>query len=278
MKIRTFLPLALVLVSSVAWAFDGDPDASWMRKLASRPDVLAPAFQHSLGDDPLLGWDQTLPLSRSSSDRAGLLNAGALEWENGRVSLLPGTDQKLPESRRPLSVKGLAMEWQPSAMTNNLFTFTARSNDWRNGDTDALVRAGTAAALSWSTLFGGASLVTGRLFAGDEETQDRSNGYNARRYYGLLLEGRYSLWREHAPFASLSWQRNDYDLVDSVLSASVPATHRENSSRIAAGWNWQIQQNWGLRAEANYRLTDGLLDSTESDRTQFYFSTRYGFR
>jgi xanthine dehydrogenase iron-sulfur cluster and FAD-binding subunit A len=53
---------------------------------------------------------------------------------------------------------------------------------------------------------------------------------------------------------------------------------RENFSSFAAGWNWQVNPSWDMRAEANYRLADDSAEASELDRTQFYFSTRYGFR
>ena len=87
----------------------------------------------------------------------------------------------------------------------------------------------------------------------------------------------YGLWRDHAPFASLLWQRSNVEAPDNAGLVGV-SLRRENFSRFAAGWNWQVNPSWDVRAEANYRLADDSAEAGEFDRTQLYFSTRYGFR
>ena len=160
---------------------------------------------------------------------------------------------------------------------SNFLTLSARHGNSLYSDTELSGSSGTAATLSWSTLFGGESRVIGRLYAGDEDAKERSSGNNDRRYYGLQVEGRYGLWRDHAPFASLKWQRCNVEMLGDTGIAS-PLLRRESFSHLGAGWNWQVSPSWDVRAEANYRLADDSAEAAELDRTQLYFSTRYGFR
>lgn len=110
---------------------------------------------------------------------------------------------------------------------------------------------------------------------GDQDAQSPVS--SERRYLGAHLEGSYALWRDHRPFASLLWQRNQYETVDnSGLTGSL--LRHDSFSRLAAGWNWQVSPDWDMRAEANYRFSDDGVDAGDDDRPQLYFSTRYGFR
>lgn len=219
----------------------------------------------------------SVPVSRLDLDLAGPFASELRDWGKDRFSVPLRFEERRVDARRSLFTNALAVEWQHNVNAGHSLTLSAQYGDYTYSDAPAGGGAGTSAAFSWSAPVSAESRVTGRLFVGDEELRDKSSGYAGRRYYGLLFEGRYALWREHAPFASLSWQRSDYDAVDAGLSGASLSRH-DSSSRFAAGWDWQIQQNWGLRAEANYRLTDGLLDATDTDRTQLYLSTRYGFR
>ncbi len=123
--------------------------------------------------------------------------------------------------------------------------------------------SGTAASLSWSKLFGGESRVIGRLYAGDEDAKERSNGYTDRRYFGLHVEGHYSVWRDHAPFASLKWQRSNVEMQGNNGTTN-SLLRRESVSLFGAGWNWQVSPSWDVRAEANYRLIDDGAEAVET--------------
>lgn len=182
------------------------------------------------------------------------------------------------DAHRALTLNALAIEWQHSLNSAHRFGLSAQYGDYTRAATEVTTASGSAAAVSWSTLFGADSRVTGRLFYGDEDARDRNNGFGARRYYGLLLEGRYSPWRDHTPFASLVWQRSDYDGLDMNGAGPGAGSRYENLSRIAAGWSWQPLPSLDVRAEANYRLTDETTDPAGGDRAQLYFSTQFGFR
>ena len=228
------------------------------------------------------------PDSRSELDLARFFGGAALEWGNNRFAVPLHQETWRLDSRRSLFVNALAIEWQHSMNAANSLTLSARYLDSLSsepeppGPFDRLrlgasrnsgpVSSGTTATLSWNSLLAGESRVSGRLYAGDEET--RASNISDHRYFGMHLEGSYGLWRDHAPFASLLWQRGNTETTD---NAAAPA-RRESFSRFAAGWNWQVGPGWDVRAEANYRLADDSAETGEFDRTQLYFSTRYGFR
>lgn len=214
------------------------------------------------------------PIHHTEIDLIRFFGSDILEWGNNRFSV-PLRQEQHVEARRSLFVNVLSIEWQHSLNPANLLTLSARYGDSFSSDTENSAASGTSAVLSWNSLLGSDSRLSGKLYIGDEETRLRVNG--ERRYVGMQLEGRYSLWRDHTPFASLRWQRNQYDVVDNV-GATTGSLRYENSSRLAAGWNWQVSPGWDMRAEANYRIGEEGVDLTDSDRTQVYFSTHYGFR
>jgi hypothetical protein len=169
----------------------------------------------------------------------------------------------------------LSLDWQHALTDAQSLGVSAQYGDYGYGDIETpSAGSARAAALSWSALLGGDARLSGQLFLGDESARESATGLLPRRYYGLLLEGRYALGREHAPFASLRWQRSDIDNGDSSTSD----WRRESESRFAAGWNWQIRSDWGLRAEASYRFLEDAPEVTDADRTRFGVSTQYGFR
>jgi hypothetical protein len=242
------------LIPVLLWAgavSAGDEDILFSR-LANSP-VLIPHFQFS---DAGIGLDAT---PRDSTRLSGLL------VEQGR------------DAKRLLDSRVLAIEWQHSVDPAQQWSLSAQYGDQVRIDSAISAATRNSAAVGWSRQFDNASQMTGRLFLGDEDDRLRLNGYSARRYYGLQFEGRYALWHDHAPFAGLSWEHNDYDAVDAAATAG-SSLHSEGISRFTAGWSWQVSPLFDVRAEARYRLTDEVSDPAEQDRTQLYLRTRYGFR
>ena len=237
---------------------------------ASREQLLVPSFAD--------GASATVPVDRREMDLAGFFGSAIRDWGVDRFSAPLLFEERRVDAQHSLLLNALSVQWQHSINASHVMTLSAQYGDYTYSDPALSGGTNTSAMLSWSRLFGDDARLTGRFFLGDEGNRDRSSSYFARRYYGLLVEGRYALWSEHAPFASLSWQHSDYDVLDGGLASGSFTTRHDSSSRVAAGWNWQVQPNWGLRAEANYRFSDGAVDLNESDRTQFYFSTRYGFQ
>lgn len=264
--VRHLWPVAAV------WALVGPVQAADGEGFASRGLVGG-----SLSAPSIFVPDDSSTVHREEADLARFFGTAMQDWGIGRFSIPVTHEQWRLDAQRSLSVNTLAIQWQHSLNPGSLVSLSARYGDGIASDTERSVISGSAAVLSWSGLFKNESRLTGRVFVGDEETRDRSIGYAARRYIGLGIEGRYSLWRDHAPFAGFAWQRNDYQALDGNSSSWNGALRGGSASHLAAGWAWQIQSNWDLRAEANYRLTDDLPDALDSDRSQFFFSTRYGF-
>src|SRR4030067_327672 len=73
--------------------------------------------------------------------------------------------------------------------------------------------------------------------------------------------------------ASRLVHRSDVAAAETSLSAG----RREDYSRLAAGWNWQVRPNWGLRAEANYVLNTSGQPGVDYGRRQLVFRTSLGF-
>jgi len=158
----------------------------------------------------------------------------------------------------------------------------------------------SVAQLAWTSEIAGAGgpRITGGVFLGSETPKERDLGigWSGRKYYGLSLESRFTAFQKHTPFASLQIARSDYEGGDAggatvfnpgvtagygypgSSSALSAAGRRDDYSRLGAGWNWQIQPNWGLRAEAYYSLNGSGASAYEYDRSQFFFSSRYDFR
>ena len=214
-------------------------------------------------------------VQRVELDLTRLLFRESLEWGNNRFSVPLRQETWNLDSRRALLVNALAIEWQHSMSAANLLTVSARYGDSLSNDPELPNVSGKTATLSWNSLFAGESRVSGRLYVGDDDAA--AGAHSERRYFGMHVEGRYGLWRDHTPFASLRWQRNQYETMDNAVPNGSLLRH-DSFSRLAAGWNWQVTPGWDMRAEANYRLSDDSVDTTDFDRTQLYFSTRYGFR
>ena len=272
------LALAALLCGCGVVAADDESGSPLLDRALAREDGGGPGLQLT---------------SRTETDLLRSFTGETLSWGNNRFAVPLQQETWRLDSRRSLFINALAIQWQHSLNASNFLTLSARHADslysdaelpgpfdnFRAGSSTGSGQAssGTAATLSWNTLFGGESRVIGRLYAGDEDAKEGSNGNSDRRYFGLHVEGRYGLWRDHAPFASLKWQRSNVETqgytgtVNSLL-------RRESFSLLGAGWNWQVSPSWDLRAEANYLLFDDSAEAVEVDRTQLYFSTRYGFR
>jgi hypothetical protein len=234
--------------------------------------LLDPALVREQGTNPALQL-----INRSETDLLRSFTGETLGWGNNRFALPLQQETWRLDSRRSLLINALAIEWQHSLNANHFMSLSARRGDSLYADTELAGSSGTSATLSWSSLFGSESRIIGRLYVGDESAKERSNGNTDRRYYGLQVEGRYNLLRDHAPFASLTWQRSNVETLGNTATTG-PLLRSESYSLLGAGWNWQVSPSWDVRAEANYRLADDSVDAVETDRTQLYFSTRYGFR
>ena len=134
------------------------------------------------------------PAGRVEMDLLRLFGGGALEWGNNRFAVPFNAETWRLDSRRSLLVNALAIEWQHSLNAANSLTLSARRDSlYRGPESPGLstgpgqASSGRTATLSWNSLLGSDSRLSGRLYAGDEEAKASSNG--DRRYFGMHLEG-----------------------------------------------------------------------------------------
>lgn len=229
------------------------------------------------GDSVLPGGTGPAPeAARDQFDFSLLPVAPAGLADDSSALLAPRFSDRSLDAVSPRRRGLLSLDWQHALTDAQLLGVSAQYGDYGYGDIETpSAGSARAAAVSWSALFGSDARLSGQLFLGDENAREPGTGLLPRRYYGLLLEGRYMLGREHAPFASLRWQRSD---IDNGNGDSSSDWRRESESRFAAGWNWQIRSDWDVRAEASYRFLEDAPELTDTDRTRFGVSTQYGFR
>lgn len=214
-----------------------------------------------------------------SSFDSGLLNLQGgvgVEWGQDRFTL-PVYHQELRTDReRALKYDAFGLAWSRRLDSNNLVSLTAQYGDYAYLDQTTRDTTNSLAAFAWSSELSGASRLrlSSSIFLGGESAKDEAYRSLGRRYYGVTLDGRFTPYRNHTPYASLRLQRSDY-LNEDPLSA---VARHEDYSRLAAGWDWQVQPNWGLRAEANYSLNNSNVDAYGYDHARVLFSTRFDFR
>jgi hypothetical protein len=238
----------------------------------------------TLGEQPVLVNKFATPVTGGDngdepSFDSGLLNLQGgvgVDWGQDRFTL-PVFHQELRTDReRALKYDAFGLAWSRRLDSSNLVSLSAQYGDYAYLDQVARDTTNSLAAFAWSSELSSAShvRVSSSIYLGDESAKDEAYRSLGRRYYGVTLDGRFTPYRNHTPYASLRLQRSDY-LNEDPLSANA---RREDYSRLAAGWDWQVRPNWGLRAEANYSLNNSTVESYGYDHTRVLFSTRFDFR
>ena len=201
-----------------------------------------------------------------------------IDWGQDRFALPLYHQEFRYERERALTYDALGVEWSRRLNTQNLLTLSAQYGDYAYAYADQPMgdTTNSVAAFAWSSELTGAlhPRVSSSIYLGDETAKDDAYRFLGRRYYGVTLDGRFTPYPKHTPYASLRLQRSDYLAEDALLSAP----RREDFSRLAAGWDWQVRPNWGLRAEANYSLNNSSVESFGYDRARVLFTTRFDFR
>lgn len=236
-------------------------------------DPAAPAYGLVSAPAPGLANDGD---TDSDSGAVNVRGGVGLDWGRDRIAIPLTHRQGRVDNGQYRRYDAFGLEWQRRLDASSLVSLSAEFGDFVSLDAGARDTASTAAALGWRGEFSGTTRpqLAGSIYLGDEVPKDDAQRFFGRRYYGFVLDGRFTPIHNHTPYASLRFQRSDYDADD----PSALITRREDFSRLAAGWDWQVMPNWGLRAEANYSLNDSNLDTYEFDRMQFFFSTRFDFR
>ena len=227
-----------------------------------------------------------LPYGQADDTDNAALNPGLLnlqgglgiDWGQDRLTLPLYHQQFRYERERALTYDALGVEWSRRLNSQNLLTLSAQYGDYAYAYADQPLgdTTNSVAAFAWSSELSGGShpQVSSSIYLGDETAKDDAYRSLGRRYYGVTLDGRFTPYPKHTPYASLRLQRSDYLTEDTLLSAP----RREDFSRLAAGWDWQVRPHWGLRAEANYSLNNSSVESLGYDHARVLFTTRFDFR
>lgn len=216
----------------------------------------------------------------SEATKADAFNLSAApEIKLGAGSLkLPVTHREyLDDQQRAQRFNALGVQWEQELLPGHRLALAAERGGHTALDETGVDTSRTRASVTVSSelpALSGAQL-SGTVFLGGETPKDEIYRYLGRRFYGFSLEGRFTAFHHHSPYTSFQVQRSDYDAADATATA---APRWEDYSRLAAGWDWQIMPNWGLRAEANYSLNTSNERAYEYDRSELLFSTRFNFR
>jgi len=171
------------------------------------------------------------------------------------------------------------VEWQHRLNAEHSFSLSAHMGEnfyYENSDLELGETTSTMAAVSWTTRLNGGSQpsISGSFFFGDELTNPENEHQFARKYYGFSIGGQITVADKHTPYLSFRLQKSNYIFDDTLNWEGVDENFY---SKLSAGWSWQVQDNWSLKAEANYSLSDVEMD-WRYDRSKLFFGTRYDFR
>lgn len=216
------------------------------------------------------------PSQRAAEEGDAPVTREAARGTGGQGLSVPLFHRRYAESldgRRRFDALGL--EWQQALAPNRTLALGARLGETDFDGHRNLVNSEAAVGLStvFPTLL--QPKLRGTVFLGGDSTRDDSLRYLGRRYYGLTLGGRFSVFQGHTPYVSLTMQWSDYNGGDSA-----PHVQRDEASRLAVGWDWRVSGNFGLRAQANYIINSPALDpfGLYQGRSQYFLGTRYRFR
>lgn len=173
-------------------------------------------------------------------------------------------------SRQELSSFGV--KWRHQFTGIGSLTVSTRYGKGAYTAQDEILAADTANTLtsvSWTSPIGlRGSSVTGSVFYGDEQAEDLSYKDLGRRMYGFVVGGQWAVTRHHLPFVAFQYQAND----------ATATSLLDDSTRIAAGWNWAVTRDWHVKAEASFGYNDPRLNLFDVDNTRFQFSTRFDIK
>lgn len=130
------------------------------------------------------------------------------------------------------------------------------------------------ATVSWTSSWAGAGEreVTGSLFFGDEKARNGTSIDVTRQVYGLSVGGKWAISAAHTPFVSYRYQTG-YG-----ANGASDLFEFDNATHLSAGWNWKVNPNWSIQAEADFSYQQPTLDLLNVNNTRLFFKTRYDFR
>jgi len=167
---------------------------------------------------------------------------------------------------------GFGIKWRHRFGDAGSLTLMARygKGEHNLADDSSLDAANRLASVSWTSGVTGSG-VTGSLYVGDEQAGEVAYLDNARTIYGFAVGGHWMLGSEHTPYVSLRYQDSDNAAISGL-------TDYDKYTRISAGWNWQVNPGWRVRAEANFTYDQPRWNLFDTDRTRIQFSTRFDIK
>ena len=183
----------------------------------------------------------------------------------------------------PDQFQAWGVKWQHRLNADHSFAVSAHlgENFYQNVDFMLGETTSAMAEVSWTTRLTGNSRpsVTGSVFYGDEMATRENESQFGRTYYGFTVGGQMTVYDTHTPYVSFKLQRSNYIFDEALEWEGFDDSY---FSRLSAGWSWQVQNNWSLKAEANYIFNDSELglgfNSKGFNNGKLFFGTRYDFR
>lgn len=279
------LLLAFTPIAGV-WAGTLLPAQSDETDILEHPFVAAPSFAlptlRSLAPDFLAGeteGPESLVVPDTNNGSAYQSRLLGLHSQNNSFYIplyrSESTSSRLSETNE---FQAWGVKWKHRWDADNSFALSAHlgENTYKDTEVELGSTTSTMAAVSWTRQLSGGKRpsVTGSVFYGDEIAASENELQFYRKYFGVTFGGQFTVYDNHTPYVSLKLQKSDYDIDETLNWQGFDANH---FSRLSAGWNWQVQNNWSLKAEANYVVQDSELD-WRFDRSNLFFGTRYDFR
>lgn len=214
--------------------------------------------------------------TQSDANTASITAGPMVQWGRDRLSFPVYRSEFVDDQQHLGRYDALGLEWNRRVDADNRLTIAAQRGGYTRDDQVTTDVASVQGLLAWTRELGQKNVaeITGTVFLGDDSAKNQAYRSLGRRFYGVEVEGRMNLFTHHSPYTSLQLRHSDYD-GDEALSL---APRREDYARLAAGWDWQILPNWGLRAEANYSFNNSTVDAYQYDRSRLFLSTRFDFR
>jgi len=242
-----------------------------------------PGGQPFLGTAPLLRADSSrlhfdIPL-RSLEQSEALSTrrpVGEPAWGTLRVYRLEG--EHLSVDTDPRRTTALGLVWQHRVFARDRVSVSAEMGDNLSASTIPHDTFETRASVSWTREWSGSwkPSLTGSMFFGDETARTDPRYQFGRRYVGLSVGGQLTLARDHTPYVSYQLRRSYYGPEAGTDVLLPPRT--DDRSLLTAGWRWQANRQWSLKAEASYGFNADGLDIYNQERTRVFFGTRFDFR
>jgi tetratricopeptide (TPR) repeat protein len=116
-------------------------------------------------------------------------------------------------------------------------------------------------------------MLSGSIYLGNESARQTAGDSNGRRHHGVRLGAQWNGIPAHTPYATINWQRSNYDAPNPVFLS----TRREDFSELKLGWSWRPQPQWNITAEASLMDNDANIALYEYRRRQFSVGVRYQF-